>query len=260
LFNGFINKKEKRTMNTKTILTIVFSSLLLISAFGPMITIADTEMAPRIHINQGTSTNWSGYAVSSTTGSVTDVKGSWIVPVVTGTTKAWSSFWVGIDGYASNSVEQIGTDSDWKNGKAVYYAWYEFYPQPSYLIKSVPIKAGDMISAEVIGSGTRFRVTITDVTTGKSFSIKATVQAAKKSSAEWIAEAPSSTSGVLPLANFGTVTFSGCQATINGNTGPINYDSWQYDAITMSSSGTTKASPSALSTGGSSFSVTWYHP
>src|SRR5664280_96767 len=67
-----------------------------------------------------TSENWSGYLVTGATGSVTDIKGSWIVPAVTCSSsgKAYSHFWVGIDGGSSDSstVEQIGTGSDCVNG------------------------------------------------------------------------------------------------------------------------------------------------
>src|ERR1035437_4462946 len=86
-----------------------------------------------IHERHGrdvTSGNWGGYAVTGTKGSVTDVKASWVVPAIVGncpSTNQYSSFWVGIDGYSSNTVEQIGTDSDCVNSKPVYYAWYEFY-------------------------------------------------------------------------------------------------------------------------------------
>ena len=56
---------------------------------------------------------------------------------------------------------------------------------------------------------------------------------------------------MLPLANFGTATFSG--ATANGAV----LSSPPADAITMvNSSGAIKAKPSALS--GGNFSVTWY--
>ena len=50
----------------------------------------------------------------------TDVKGSWIVPSVSGNTNqtAYSVTWIGIDGYSSNTVEQIGTEQDWINGSA----------------------------------------------------------------------------------------------------------------------------------------------
>src|SRR5947207_1402920 len=71
------------------------------------------------------SSNWSGYSVEAAAHTVTDVKGSWIVPAVTvnGTSTAYAAIWVGIDGSNSNTVEQIGTDSDQVNGVAVYYAW-----------------------------------------------------------------------------------------------------------------------------------------
>ena len=39
---------------------------------------------------------------------------------------------------------------------------------------------------------------------------------------KWIVEAPSSNSGVLPLANFSSVTFTSAAATINGVTGPVD--------------------------------------
>jgi hypothetical protein len=77
------------------------------------------------------STNWAGYAVQ-TSGKkpsndvVTDVKGSWKVPTVTASTDGkayYSSIWVGIDGYSSSSVEQIGTEQDAKaDGTTAYYA------------------------------------------------------------------------------------------------------------------------------------------
>ena len=223
--------------------------------------------APRLPgLRNGTSSNWSGYAVTGNVGSVTDVKGSWIVPAIQGSCPAgskkqpnnqYSSFWVGIDGYTSNTVEQTGTDSDCQNGKAVYYAWYEFYPQPSFVISSLVIHSGDVISAEVKYTSGAFTITITDTTTGKSFSASKKTGSAQRTSAEWIAEAPWS-GGVLPLANFGTVFFSSCSATVGGVTGAIGSFGSAVQSITMvTSSGETKAVPSGLSGGGSSFTVTW---
>src|SRR5262249_48179989 len=92
------------------------------------------------HGRNATSTNWSGYAVTASSGAVSDVKASWVVPAVQGncpSTNQYASFWVGIDGYSSNTVEQIGTDSDCQNGQPVYYVWYEFYPHWSYLVNTV---------------------------------------------------------------------------------------------------------------------------
>ncbi len=257
-------------MKTKPFITALISTIFLISMFAPLFVFAKPEMAPRIHILDGTSTNWSGYAVQTDlanpqSGVVTDVKGTWIVPAITGNAKnTYSSFWVGIDGYSSGSVEQIGTDSDTDSqGNAVYYAWYEMYPKYPFNIR-MTIQAGDQITAEVSyssknGRTSQFTLTLTDATTGKTFSTTQKANNVERSSAEWVAEAPSSMSGVLPLANFGTVSFSSCSATINGHTGSIDDSNWQNDAMTMvTSSGTTKAAPSAL-TGGNSFTVTWAH-
>jgi hypothetical protein len=222
------------------------------------------------HATSSTSTNWGGYAATSARNTVTSVVGSWVVPAIQGTcpsTAQYSSFWVGIDGYNSNSVEQTGTDSDCQSGHAVYYAWYEFYPQPSHLISSLTISPGDTISASVKFASGNFTVKITDVTTGHSFSKKVLAKHQARSSAEWIAEAPSSITGILPLANFGTVGFgfdntsvSGTNAaTISGTTTLLGSLS-NLVAITMvsqTSATTVKASPSAVSSDNTSFTVTW---
>src|SRR5580700_4003897 len=78
---------------------------------GPM------NLHRRRNQTQVESTNWSGYAVTTATGSTfTNVNGSWIVPTAncssSGVQTAASSFWIGIDGFNSSTVEQIGTDSD----------------------------------------------------------------------------------------------------------------------------------------------------
>ncbi len=252
-------------MKMKIAIALAAVSILAVSSMA----LSDTPLtsSPRIHIRDGTSYNWAGYAVetnlnSPQSGAVTDVKGSWKVPVVNckSTPNAYSSFWIGIDGYSSSSVEQTGTDSDCSSKNPKYYAWYEMYP--AYPVKlNINIRPGDVMTAEVryIGSN-QFKLTITDTTTGVTFSTTQTSSGAQRSSAEWVAEAPSSLNRVLPLANFGTALFSNSQVTLNGITGTINNTAWQSDAMTMvTSSGVVKAQPSALSTDGSSFSVAWLH-
>ncbi len=226
-------------------------------------------VAPHLRAGSSSSLNWAGYAVTGAAGSVSDVKGSWIVPAIQGAcpaTNQYSSFWVGIDGFNSNTVEQTGTDSDCRSGTPTYYAWYEFYPHPSKLISSIAVSAGDVISAEALYSGGRFTVTLQDLTKGTSFSAFAKVGKAQRSSAEWIAEAPSSSGGILPLADFGTVSFgvdatgvgSTCTATVGGIAGAVGAFGSSVQSVTMvTSSNAVKAAPSALSTDGTSFSVTW---
>ncbi len=216
-----------------------------------------------------TSSNWSGYAAETNlnqpqSGSVSAVTGSWNVPAVTGSGTAYSAVWVGIDGYQSSSVEQIGTESDVVGGHAEYSVWYEMYPAGSMTIKTMSVSPGDSISASVqyLTSGTnsgKFELTITDTSQkNDSFTTYQSASGAQRSSAEWIIEAPSSNSGVLPLADFGSVTFTGATATINGVTGPIDGSGWQETAINMVDRSATETSTSALTdaNGASSFTET----
>jgi hypothetical protein len=241
-------------------------ALLVLSSSGLAFALPEPQffVPPRQRAGPSTSYNWSGYAVTGPSGSVTDVKGSWKVPVATSTpTDTYSSFWVGIDGYDSNTVEQIGTDSDFLSGSPTYYAWFEFYPKSAYIINIVHIEPGDIISAEVVYSGGRFVVSITNENTSQSFTTSSKVPSAKRSSAEWIAEAPSS-GKILPLADFGTAYFglsytlvaSTCSATVGGATGSIGSFGPSVQEITMvDSSGSPIAEPSPLTSDGTSFSV-----
>jgi hypothetical protein len=226
------------------------------------------------HGNNIKSSNWSGYAVADLSSPVTDVTASWTVPSVTScplTGNQYASFWVGIDGFSSNTVEQIGTDSDCQNGQEVYYAWYEFYPHFSYNINLFSITPGDRMSAKVTADAKgNFTLTITDeslLRVPNSFTISKKIPSAARSSAEWIAEAPSSGGGVLPLADFATVSYgldytgiaNTCNATI-GTAGAIgSFPAANVYNIVMedSNSTTKKAVPSQLSSDSSSFSINW---
>ena len=219
--------------------------------------------------------NWAGYAINSTAGTVTQVKGSWKQPAVTcpSTGDLAAAFWVGIDGLVSTTVEQTGTIAECVNGVASYFAWYEFYPAGSVAISSVPVKPGNTISATVKYSTAtkKFTATIKDVTTGKTFGTTATVSDAERSSAEWIEEAPSSCGLVTCLyamPDFGTASYgkdltsvaATNEATISGATKTISGFGSIADSLTMVSypSGTPlMAQPSTLSTDGTSFTVTW---
>lgn len=217
------------------------------------------------------STNWSGFAVTGSSGSVSDAKGSWIVPSVTCTSSTtYSSYWVGIDGYNSNTVEQTGTDSDCSSGHGVYYAWYEFYPNPSVQISGFTVSPGNVISAEVSYSSTtgQFTTTITDG--AQHFSTSSAVSGAARSSAEWIVERPALCIGrhckLTSLSDFGSVSLgadytsiSGTNyATISGSTGAIGSFGSNVRITMVNSSGNTLAEPSALTSDGTSFTETWF--
>ena len=208
------------------------------------------ETAAHQGLTHSSSGNWSGYAATGAT--FTSVSATWKQPAVScGSQTTYSSFWVGLDGDGSNSVEQTGTEADCSGGSPVYSSWYEMYPKFPVNFSN-PVSPGDVFNASVTYTGSsNFTLVLADQTKGWSHTINAKLRSPKLASAEVIAEAPSSSGGVLPLANFGTVAFSNSKA--NG----AALATFSPDPITMASGGITKAVPSGIS--GGSFSDTWKH-
>ena len=208
-------------------------------------------------VGRGTSTNWSGYAVPGT--SATHVIGSWIQPAASCSKRenSWSSPWVGIDGDNSNTVEQIGTDTDCSSGRPYYYAWYEMYPKSLVVISTLAVNPGDSFTAEVTNNGSgsyTLKLTNNSTTPGPtSFSTVQTGSKTLNSSIEWVMEGPSNGS----LTNFGTVNFTGASGTISGTTAGVG-GFLGADQITMvGKRGVQRAVPTTAS--GDAFSVNWLH-
>jgi hypothetical protein len=206
------------------------------------------------------STNWSGYADDNSAGNTyAVVTGSWKQPSIScsGFSEQLAAFWVGIDGYNSDSVEQDGTLGECFLGFTFYYTWWEMYPSNDIQVVGESLAAGDNISASVVRSGDSYTLKVTDSThTADSFSTTQTCSSCANASAEWIAEAPSSSSGVEPLANFHSWTESGATVTSGSTAGVIS--TFPNDEITMTdSSGAVKAQPGPLNSSGNGFTVTW---
>ncbi len=216
------------------------------------------------------SDNWSGYLADVNSlrrqrGTVSDVKGQWVVPTVTCSSAArasdsYSAVWVGIDGSTDGTVEQVGTGQDCVKGQPTYYAWFEIFPRPSQNLSTFSVEAGDTVNAEVkfIGNG-MFSLTLQDVTSGQNFTIKRADAVARRQSAEWIVEAPASQSKkVLPLANFSVVEIQQASVTINGQTSAIGSGQWRHTALVMANiTGNVQAYPSPLDADGATFRVKW---
>ncbi|WP_338682992.1 G1 family endopeptidase [Streptomyces acidiscabies] len=199
-----------------------------------------------------TSTNWSGYAATGSSGAFTSVTTSWTQPTVTcGSATTYSSFWVGLDGDGNDALEQTGTEADCINGQAVYGAWWEVLPAASTAWDDVTVKGGDKLTATVTYSGSTFTMTLKDSTQGWTKSqTDAGSSDFQNASAEVIAEAPEVDGSLAKLANFGSVGFTGAKA--NGS----NLDNASPDEITMTNSGgAVRAQPGSLSSG--AFSVAW---
>jgi hypothetical protein len=128
-----------------------------------------------------------------------------------------------------------------------------------------------MITTSVNVSGTSVLVQIKNRTRKTSFTHALTVTAPDLTSAEWVAEAPSSCDPagrctVLPLANFGSVNFTRAATIASAHPGTISDPTWANVPITLvpehaglASRGSSPAgaTPGALTADGRSFGVTW---
>lgn len=238
-----------------------------------------STVAPQI------SSNWSGYALVPTGSdpiTFTDVTGTWVQPkakCTSGRSDA-SAFWVGLGGYGegTNALEQLGTAAQCNGNQttATNYAWWEIVPAASVQIP-MKVKPGDTITAAVLVQGETISFSLRDVTRSERFSkVITTGQELDVSSAEWIAEAPSDCGAftscrVIPLTNFGSVTFTKAAAIGNSHPGTILDGSWTASPIELLARDDSTsffgdpadiwsgvgAVPTDVSTDGRSFRVSW---
>jgi hypothetical protein len=231
------------------------------------------------------SSNWSGYAAAAPTGGTaafSDVTATWVQPKAkcSAGREDSAAFWVGLGGDSadSQSLEQLGTEADCdSDGTApTYAAWWEIVPAASVAIP-LKIRAGDRVTAAVLVKGQAVTMSLKDVTRRTRFSKTVTsTQQLDVSSAEWIAEAPSTCTAsgrcrAVPLTQFGTVTFTNATAIDDGHPGTISDPAWAAAPIELIADGGggrffgrgdvlgpgVGAVPSDLSTDGRSFSVAW---
>jgi hypothetical protein len=224
------------------------------------------------------SSNWAGYAVHRSGVRFKKVVATWKQPRVDCSkyTPGYSAAWVGLGGFSASSeaLEQIGTESDCtSSGRAVSSAWYELVPAPSQGIR-MRVSPGDSMFASVTVSGQRATLVLENQTRLTTFRKTLRASPIDLSSAEWIVEAPSECVSAnicrtLPLADFGSTKFvlAGTQTT-SGGSGAISARSWDTTKIILSPSGRQfvlngggtsvgAATPSGLTSGGSSFKVTF---
>ncbi|MHB1526773.1 MAG: G1 family glutamic endopeptidase [Candidatus Dormibacteria bacterium] len=205
------------------------------------------------------SPNWSGYVAGN--GPYTAVQGTFNVPsIYASSTNTDTAEWVGIDGYphTNTSLIQAGIDEPYDASTNTYQirAWWEILPAypTMVLIPAVDmsVATGDSI-AVTIGqvSGTVWGITVTDNTTGQTFTTDQTYTG-PLASAEWIVEAPTTEStgtvrtlgGYSPDVTFSNLRMAGPEAALT-------------DEI-MVQNGVQVSTPSALTSSG--FNVAYTGP
>jgi len=193
-----------------------------------------TERASNGTPNVDYSTNWAGaFFYSSPNGSFQSVTGTFIVPTPTfpsggSSSKEYSaSAWVGIDGATCvSAILQTGLDLNVEGTSVSYDAWYEWYPDYAYDFSGISFSPNDSVTLTVTATS---KTSGTAVITNNSKNQTVTEQLTSSSSlcglnAEWIVEDYEVGSALVPLANWGTVTFTGASAGLaaGGSVGPGN--------------------------------------
>jgi Peptidase A4 family len=209
--------------------------------------------------------NWSGYADAATNSipAFSSVSAKWKTPTLSCTAQdSLTSEWVGLDGFNSSTVEQDGTLGWCFLGFATYYTWWEMFPAGTVTVGTT-LMPGDVISASVSRSGTTYTLSVQDSTNpANSFTRFASCSVqCLDASAEWIAERPAfSTTGIAPLARYGTWKVTNAQETYHGATGGISAAP-SYFPISMEDSTESYflSTPGPLYAGGTAFTTTWHN-
>lgn len=218
------------------------------------------------------SRNWSGYILRNwqTGQHYTSASASWTVPAVTwfpGYSLESSATWVGIGGACKdqqcdekdNTLIQVVTAQRATASGSQYVAKYEMLPNAPVTIP-ITISPGDVVSAAVDcvsqckNSKQNWALNITDETTGQSWGPQTFRYSSAELSAEWIEEAPSSSSGILPLANF-SIAKIGPQFAANGQTPSLSLSA---NGLEMKDPYGQWANPSDIATSASLFNICWY--
>jgi len=198
-----------------------------------------------------TSLNWAGY--NAVGGAYTSITGTWTVPSVTGTVPSADATWVGIGGVTKRDLIQGGTQAIIDRTGISYQAWYEALPGDSITIP-LDVNPGDSVTVTISQAtyGT-WNLSFMNNTTGKSYS-QSLQYYSSLSSAEWIEEMLSTNRDqFIPLDKFGQVNISG-SVVKNGQS--MTMAQAGATPVTMTSGSLVLATPSALTSGGSAFTVT----
>jgi hypothetical protein len=216
------------------------------------------------------SSNWSGYAAlpKSSGETFTSIVANYNVPSVTcsATPDTFSFHWIGLDGWADQTVEQDGISANCKGDSARYNAWYEMYPANSKW--QFKVDPGDAIESAIRSlRHSKYELSLKDVTSGQGFDVIQTcpVSACENSSAEAITEAYYYNRLFAGTSDFGDEHYEDAIVTDNaGNVGGIfNSKLWKTgEGIALGEYGDVDTTPGPLATAhglgaSSAFSVFW---
>ncbi len=229
--------------------------------------------APCIFNKNKTSLNWAGYVLKIGHKNLWVNRFQTLVPsLIPSPHHSSVSAWTGLGGYFSKQMIAAGFTStfDPKNQAQQNYFWFQVYPHDAQIVTNLPISIGDKVEIFVASPKmNQYHITfgLPDKHEGLLVPPDMTKSSKiKRTSANFIVEAPTEGKQVRSLANFGTITFELCLSHIYGEFAkqiPLN----ALIPVTMATkSKVIKAQPSGLAYSPTvpskvtfDFNVNWQH-
>jgi hypothetical protein len=183
-------------------------------------------------------TSWYGYVVTGST--YTSTTADWTMPSITCGADSANynvSIWTGLDGYESDSVEQVGALAYCVDETAEYFGWYELYPEYPAVEFTNTLKPGDKLDASVTYDGSsKFTLTLEDVTQGWDESVPKTLAGAARSSAETVVGIPGA-SGCVGTRTYADFTGDTVDGKLLGSLDPTEVTGSNPDILVSAVSG-----------------------
>jgi hypothetical protein len=165
--------------------------------------------------------SWYGYVVTGST--YTSTTADWTMPSLTcgpDSDNNYAAIWTGLDGYQSDTTEQIGAEAYCAGQTASYLGWYDLYPEAAVDFSS-KLSPGDELTASVAYDGSsKFTLTLDDLTAGWRQTVTQTLSGSARSSAETIVEVPANLS-CAPAETLADFTNDTVDGKALGSLGPV---------------------------------------
>jgi hypothetical protein len=237
------------------------------STKGGILVRTNTSAALPAHGGTVDSLNWAGYAVTPAQPAITSVTSTFIVPSAGLLPPGFAATWAGIGGYGTSDLIQAGVgEQSLPNLPLVgaqYYPWYEMLPNAEVQLTgcagdaNCTVAPGDSMAVIIQQAGTNlWTIALADTTEHWTWNQSFPYQSSK-SSAEWIAEAPSLAAVQTIVAPLSTVPFGPTSTYVEGGT-TYTIAQGNPTKIILSPGLVNEATPSALAADGQSFNVCTY--
>lgn len=274
------------SLTKKTLFNVSAIAILSLILLSGALAFSGNTFTSSAMTNTGNLPNAAGYEVTGAAGSLTRVKGSWVVPTISCSSgqNSQSNISVVLDGLSGSADGMyVGTYANCENGGATYGAYTYFFPTTHHglTLLSMAIHPGDKIEAQgkwVSNSkASGFHSQVIDETTGcnskpapcvmKSSGRAPTGSKATLSKASFLVGMPTGAS----LADYNKVQLGADYTSVSAScvvSSTLGKDTSigalalasGYNVITITqqdSSKLTMAAPTALSSDGYSFTVNW---